>query len=124
VLDESQARWLSDLSRAANNYKVSCALLASECLGEIDQVNQGLAPATSLSSIAADVQQHFGAVKVLKGQVWSMFLIANLDDETKEQAILEIEQFVKIALGPTVTKSIRSLDGFTWFQRGFTLNNF
>lgn len=124
VLDEVQARWLSDLSRAANNYKIALANLASGSLAEIALVNAGLSPATSLAAIAADVQQYFGAVKVLQMQKWSIFLIADLDEEVKGRAMTEIDRFVGIALGPLNTRSIPATDGFTWFKRGFTLDNF
>lgn len=124
VLDEVQARWLSDLSRAAHNYKTACALIADEADHEFARVDSGVAPSGALGSLAMGAQMHFGAVRALLTQKWSIFLVANWDEDSKEQAILEVNRFAEIALGPVNTKSIKSLDGFTWFKRGFTLDNF
>lgn len=124
VLDEVQARWLSDVSRTAHNYRYALLALSSDAIHQLQCLNGGFITPKSVGPSAMDVQMYFGALKTLLTQKWSIFLIANLNEDNKEAAIEEINDLVNIALGPANTKSIKSLDGFTWFKRGFTLDNF
>lgn len=123
VLNEGQARYLNELSRAANDYKRSWDSLISRGQSEIENLNGTKVWANGPShQIMAEVQQEYGALKVLFNVLWSTFTVLPFDEADRPQVKKEIDEFVQIACGEP--KKWAGLGGSTFFLEGKTVADY
>ena len=118
ILDEGQARFLINLSRAATDYRGSWESLAKRGADEIHRLDEGQWVSGPHHQIMSEVEQEYGKIKMALELVWSVFRVDIFAEEDREPARKEIDQFLKIAMAEG-----KDLHG-TWFREGHTISDF
>jgi hypothetical protein len=118
VLNEGQAMYLIHLSRAANDYRSSWEALTKRGQDETDRLDKGQWVSGPNHQVMSEVEQEYGKIKMALDLVWSVFRVDIFAEEDREAARAEIDQFLKIAMGPS-----KGMHG-TWFREGHTTVDF
>lgn len=124
VLNESQARFLSDLSRIAADYRGSWESIIERGQKEIQRLTENQWMSGPSHQVMAEVQQEYGKLKFALDMVWSVFRVDHvLLEANRKDAAKEVEAFLAVALAEN-KGTHGSLAGGTWFVAGRTIEDY